>query len=116
MTSSIEFLYEEVNYFVPASHLFWACWAIHQSFNSDLSFDFLSYAEKRLSAFPLFLRQAMTMKSKSKMSSISSSEREKIEKIQHSFREKEESVFQIQQLNIPTTNLPACHPSIDILQ
>src|SRR5689334_12126568 len=45
---TVESLYEEVKYFVLGSHLFWCCWAIHQSVHSDLPFDYMAYAAKRL--------------------------------------------------------------------
>jgi len=40
-------LYIETNQFSLASHLFWGFWALIQSANSDIDFDFLEYCEAR---------------------------------------------------------------------
>ena len=53
-STDVELLWEEVQYYVQASHLFWACWALHQTQLSDIPFDFLSYAIKRLQGYQLF--------------------------------------------------------------
>ncbi|DAZ98828.1 TPA: hypothetical protein N0F65_000984 [Lagenidium giganteum] len=46
-------LYDAVNRFSLASHLFWGFWAIVQSAHSKIDFDFLEYAQLRFSAFEL---------------------------------------------------------------
>ncbi|KAI9909574.1 hypothetical protein PsorP6_014825 [Peronosclerospora sorghi] len=44
-------LYDVVNRYALASHLFWGYWAVVQAAHSTIDFDFLQYAAKRFSAF-----------------------------------------------------------------
>uniref|UniRef100_K3WVX8 ethanolamine kinase n=1 Tax=Globisporangium ultimum (strain ATCC 200006 / CBS 805.95 / DAOM BR144) TaxID=431595 RepID=K3WVX8_GLOUD len=44
-------LYDAVNRYALASHLFWGFWAIVQAGHSKIDFDFLEYAGKRFDAF-----------------------------------------------------------------
>ncbi|GAB9471086.1 Ethanolamine kinase [Globisporangium polare] len=44
-------LYDAVNRYALASHLFWGFWAVVQSGHSKIDFDFLEYAGKRFDAF-----------------------------------------------------------------
>jgi hypothetical protein len=44
----IESLLEETQFFIPCSHMFWGLWGIIQASQSQIDFDFLSYAEQRL--------------------------------------------------------------------
>jgi ethanolamine kinase len=44
-------LYDAVNRYALAAHLFWGYWAIIQAANSKIDFDFLDYAKKRFDAF-----------------------------------------------------------------
>lgn len=46
-------LYDVVNRYVLASHLFWGFWALVQAAYSKIDFDFLLYAAKRFDAFDL---------------------------------------------------------------
>lgn len=41
-------LMEEIQLFIPYSHLYWSLWALHQAANSSVDFDYLGYAAKRL--------------------------------------------------------------------
>lgn len=41
LESDINQLYNHVNKFVLLSHFFWGCWALIQSQNSYIDFDFL---------------------------------------------------------------------------
>lgn len=44
-------LYDAVNRYALASHLFWGFWAVVQAGHSKIDFDFLTYAGKRFNAF-----------------------------------------------------------------
>ncbi|RLN85089.1 hypothetical protein BBJ28_00001104 [Nothophytophthora sp. Chile5] len=44
-------LYDVVNRYALASHLFWGYWALVQAAHSKIDFDFLEYAGKRFAAF-----------------------------------------------------------------
>lgn len=44
-------LYDAVNRYALASHLFWGFWAVVQAGHSKIDFDFLEYAGKRFDAF-----------------------------------------------------------------
>lgn len=44
-------LYDAVNRYALASHLFWGFWAVVQAGHSKIDFDFLEYAGKRFAAF-----------------------------------------------------------------
>ncbi|XP_002737227.1 ethanolamine kinase 1-like [Saccoglossus kowalevskii] len=46
-----EILYVQVNKFVLACHLFWGLWALIQSANSAIDFDFLGYGIERLNEY-----------------------------------------------------------------
>lgn len=47
--NSLQTLDAEVLFYMPVSHLFWSLWAFIQHKYSDVKFDYLSYANKRLS-------------------------------------------------------------------
>ena len=44
----VENLYNQVNQFSMAAHLYWGLWAVVQSEHSTINFDFLGYAIQRL--------------------------------------------------------------------
>lgn len=44
-------LYDAVNRFALASHMFWGYWAVVQAGHSKIDFDFMEYAHKRFAAF-----------------------------------------------------------------
>jgi ethanolamine kinase len=50
-TDNVEKLYREVNGFALASHFLWSIWAFIQAEISDIEFDYLGYAELRLSEY-----------------------------------------------------------------
>jgi len=42
---------EEVESYVPISHMYWTIWGLLQAANSDIDFDYLSYAVKRFKQY-----------------------------------------------------------------
>ena len=46
---AVDRMLKEVQMFVPYCHLFWGLWAVKQGEISDVDFDYLQYAAKRLS-------------------------------------------------------------------
>ncbi|XP_046824053.1 ethanolamine kinase 1 isoform X1 [Vespa crabro] len=51
LESEINRLYNQVNKFVLLTHFFWGCWALIQSQNSYIDFDFLGYAAIRFDEY-----------------------------------------------------------------
>jgi len=51
--TELDQLYEEVNAWVPVSHLFWGVWAVVQSRASLIDFDYLNYASLRFHGYYL---------------------------------------------------------------
>ena len=47
----ISTLYKQVNFFSLCAHLFWGIWAIVQSLNSDIDFDYADYGRMRLQEY-----------------------------------------------------------------
>mmetsp|Transcript_30138 Transcript_30138/g.49816 ORF Transcript_30138/g.49816 Transcript_30138/m.49816 type:complete len:261 (-) Transcript_30138:162-944(-) len=47
----LEELYQELKYFVLASHLWWGYWAIMQAKHSPIDFDYMGYARLRFEGF-----------------------------------------------------------------
>eukprot|EP01071_Lankesteria_metandrocarpae_P005638 Lankesteria_metandrocarpae@DN4078_c0_g1_i1.p1 len=53
----VEQFLEEVKLCCSLSHLMWGLWAVVQSFESTVNFDYVGYAERRLRAFDLFFEK-----------------------------------------------------------
>ena len=60
----LDSMYEEVNRYALASHLFWGLWAVVQAKHSAVDFDYLNYAQQRIGSYYMFKEKFMPTTSK----------------------------------------------------